>query len=771
MSAQVATLGLRVVNGEAVADLKKFDSALENTAQKATRAQGQIAQATEKASGATIAGTKHMGAWAALQAEAQEGVGKHSLAIGRLEKSLASFVGHAVGANSTLEILVTSIGKFAVGSIPIAGALIGLSALAFAYEKLTEDARKAKEENQKLLQSIEDILNKTAGGPFGEANAQINAKQAQLVSDVAKMRGIEANPFQYNYEGRLAEARAQVEKDRGELRALQMLREREIAKKEQEDINKNVARQNSMGVVTTSVDSPEAIAREAEKAEKRRLEIQAKEIAEREKLVKESNERIADYNKNVAEIIASDSFAKQWQKDFDEATKLAIKDIDAVGTALVEHIHKQSEESTQTVRHMLEEVQKDFANFFTDIFTKGISSFRDLFTTIKDMFLRLIAEMAAAKIMQKIGVGALASLFPALAQGQSGIGGGMSPSEVAAELARQSTRGQILGAAGAAIGGGMLGYSTGNAGIGMAGGMIMGAQMGGPVGAAAGALAGLVGGLLGASDSARKAAEALKELQKTVATTMDAFRAEVNHDALGSAMAAQQAKYDDIVKQIMAAYPATMFAGQDISGNKAKREKALADAAALEKQKEAEIQAQYADQIKARDEDYRVRLLKAQGHDSAAAKLKLEQDQARERADLIKSFGTEIDSTERATLALLDQVQAQEKLKAATDQASTSALNMVEGYKVQAAIFGAIGGRKAAIPFPTGGPIGDPMFPVTPSPMRPTPLPVGPERGDLTIPIKVDGKTLAQVVLKNFRNAGQQQFGDAAMWPEVQSVS
>jgi hypothetical protein len=111
---------------------------------------------------------------------------------------------------------------------------------------------------------------------------------------------------------------------------------------------------------------------------------------------------------------------------------------------------------------------------------------------------------------------------------------------------------------------------------------------------------------------------------------------------------------------------------------------------ALEDERIRQLREEYALQQKQYAEDLQVRLLTAQGHDKEARALALELAQQRERQALIKSFGESIDPTEAATLALLEQVQAQEKLKAATDAASTSALNMVAGYKVQAAIFGAM---------------------------------------------------------------------------------
>jgi hypothetical protein len=101
---------------------------------------------------------------------------------------------------------------------------------------------------------------------------------------------------------------------------------------------------------------------------------------------------------------------------------------------------------------------------------------------------------------------------------------------------------------------------------------------------------------------------------------------------------------------------------------------------------EAAAQAQYA-------EDLRVRLLRAQGNDTQADALELQLKQQREREALIKQFG---DSLDPATLALLDQVQAQEKLAASSNKVTQGFLNIDDGLKVMGARFNAINAVNAA---------------------------------------------------------------------------
>jgi hypothetical protein len=91
----------------------------------------------------------------------------------------------------------------------------------------------------------------------------------------------------------------------------------------------------------------------------------------------------------------------------------------------------------------------------------------------------------------------------------------------------------------------------------------------------------------------------------------------------------------------------------------------------------------------------RVRLLEAQGNTLAADAMRLQLAQQREYADAVKN------GADPATLALLAQVQAQEKLTAATNKANGAALNMVQGYKLQAAIFDAMAPRGPIVPPPS----------------------------------------------------------------------
>jgi hypothetical protein len=118
-----------------------------------------------------------------------------------------------------------------------------------------------------------------------------------------------------------------------------------------------------------------------------------------------------------------------------------------------------------------------------------------------------------------------------------------------------------------------------------------------------------------------------------------------------------------------------------------------------------------------------------------------------------------IDLAEAAKLYADALKQATSSATGALNALSASALNMVQGYKLQATIFGAIGASGL-------------------NPNNPTPIPTGGGGrgrggggGDLTVPLVLDGKVVAQVVLANFRSTAQKTTGDSTQWSSIKVVS
>jgi hypothetical protein len=239
----------------------------------------------------------------------------------------------------------------------------------------------------------------------------------------------------------------------------------------------------------------------------------------------------------------------------------------------------------------------------------------------------------------------------------------------------------------------------------------------------------------------------MRRLQDELKLSFADLRARVAGDTLGQQQAQLAAELQKFLLQINAALPG--------GKNEAEREKQRADAKGLYKTLGDQLVAAIALSLQRQGEDYQVRYLRATGQTKAADDRAFALSQERERADLVKSFGDFKDATELAVLAQYDQTAAAEKAAYALNKLSTSALNMVQGYKIQATIFGASN--------PGGRPIG--------SPYVPTPTPIGTGGDERVTLVLADGTLLGAAVLKRLKKTAQRQFGDSTRWPEVQNVS
>ena len=333
-----------------------------------------------------------------------------------------------------------------------------------------------------------------------------------------------------------------------------------------------------------------------------------------------------------------------------------------------------------------------FQSFFSDIFENGKGMFQSLWDAVKQGFARLIGDLLAMKLESKLA-GMLTAIIPV--PGHGGIADASSTGWLQSMMLNHPG---VLPAAGGAIAGFGLGYGSQNAGLGAVGGAGAAAALGaGPMGIAAGALAGFVGGIVGAGAAAREAAKQQEVLRKAYKDTQAQIAAQLSGDALAVSEAQIKSQFDAYREQAkaaagpMAVHAAEAFTNELYNklyaGGTADIKAQLAQLAEWEDQAIANARELASLQLKQTSEDLHVRLLAAEGRDKEASALQLQLQQQRERDALLKSFGPERSAAEDATLALLDQVQAQEKLKAATDAASQSALNMVEGYKLQLATF------------------------------------------------------------------------------------
>lgn len=228
-------------------------------------------------------------------------------------------------------------------------------------------------------------------------------------------------------------------------------------------------------------------------------------------------------------------------------------------------------EQAKIREQFMKQFQQTVANGIANMLENGIQSWRSFFDSIKSMFIKLVADFAAAKIMDKIlnngqnaaGATSLGAMFG----GDFGKGGG----------------GTAMAGASVALTAGMIGYGVGGmtrntttgALAGGAAGAASGAAMGallGPIGAGAGALigglAGLVTGFMGASAAAKKYAEDMVKQQNSLLAAAQAF---VDRGLTGQAkIESEQNKLakerDDLLNGLAANFKAGGF-GKDGAAN------------------------------------------------------------------------------------------------------------------------------------------------------------------------------------------------------------
>lgn len=443
---------------------------------------------------------------------------------------------------------------------------------------------------------------------------------------------------------------------------------------------------------------------------------------------REQNEDMVRLAKQAVEVAALEGRAQDMARISYEETNKAIQAQRELKGALLDEtlkaIHTEAALKRQAVNVTAD---AKYAKDLQEIWTKGVEEvvratsdgIAAMLSSVGALFQNMLARMAQDGQTNK-----------RMEMGAAAISGGLAGFQTGQQLYSTSH-----GAAG--------NYARGAIG-GAASGAAAGFMVAGPVGAAVGAMAGFVGGIIGVGAAAKAAAKAMAEAQKQVAFAMADLRATVGRDSVAQGIAQIEADREQRRKAIEEAYSGGGSGSEQVR----KRLAALAEMNALENARIAQLREEYALMQQRAAEDLQVRLLTAQGRSSEAKALALQLAQQREREDLVKSFGDTIDPTEAATLALLDQVQAQEKLATATNAASSAALNMVQGYKLQAQIFAASSARASGTGMSSYS-----------GPASGGPSVLG---GDLTVQVMLpNGSVLGTTVLKDFKR--RKDRGDAEL--------
>jgi TP901 family phage tail tape measure protein len=313
--------------------------------------------------------------------------------------------------------------------------------------------------------------------------------------------------------------------------------------------------------------------------------------------------------------------------------------------AAAERTKKLLEEQARETARFEEQFLRTVSSGLEGVLRNGLNGFRDFTNAVKDLFLKLFADLLAANVFKRL-TGALGSLVPGAGLQAQNIGN--------ANVGAAS--GGLGTLAGAGLAGGAVGFGVGSLSTnrtlgtlgGAASGAATGAALGGPVGAVIGGVAGAIGGFFGAKKKAEEAAKALEEGRKRLFDALDSIRQELSGDKLAGALAQAKQQFADLRKQAE-----ETFKGRK---NEDERRKVLADINALEQRRLAQLREEAAEQARRAQEDFKVRELRAQGSTLEADALAFAQQQQREYADAVK------EGANATTLAALSAAQAAEQM-------------------------------------------------------------------------------------------------------------
>ena len=111
--------------------------------------------------------------------------------LGTIRSSMASLTAMAIGTRGTLGTLASGVLQFAAGNAIAIGAIAGIAAIAFAFRKLTSDAREAKKEINAHIAALEK-LREAEVTPLEKVTENIEGATTQLAEFNADLAKIEA---------------------------------------------------------------------------------------------------------------------------------------------------------------------------------------------------------------------------------------------------------------------------------------------------------------------------------------------------------------------------------------------------------------------------------------------------------------------------------------------------------------------------------------------------------------------------------------------------
>lgn len=813
----IATLGLRVEKVGAQQQVREMTTDLNKLADAGTKAQSSVSKvgklsnaqlfaaaaiATNNTTDALKKVNTHLGFFSSLEKEAAGHVGEHTFAMNRLELGMASAAEQMTGTNHVVGLLAEGLLKFALGHVETIAVIAGILAVAGAWRLLTEDSRKAREEQDKLTNALKDWYRTEQEGETGERQHQVDAARGSLKRDQDELKKLQDDNTSANAGRNYGEQVA----NQGAIEALQRdiqlkkdaieAGEKAIGKAQQDAfVSAQSSRDRELEAIVTSTNATKAERDRARASLQEDLDISKRlmrqymdsgdpallqNASDMSQNAKSIQDALAPSKKDIADAAsAAKEFSDEMTRILEGAKGLKVQFADRAMAQQVGELAKQlnavhdklpgiGDENRRAAAAMKDfsiEAQDLSMHLRSDLLTAvneftmtGFRSFEGFFASLATLSKRTVgmigedldklkqkqvSAMAAGDYGAAISISKQISTLSSYQQmaGYASIGlGGIQDGAQMGQMTQSASGGAILGGISGAAQGAAMG-TTLMPGIGTATGAIIGG------------LAGVVSGFISGTTAAEALSKSMADMKRQFDITIDDIKVSLGEESpLDAALAKTTEQIQQLTAQAKDAYG--MF--YELKGG-------MADMKKIGDQLIQQTKDQIALNEKTTQESLQARMLRAEGNTVAADALDLQVEQQKEYAQFVK------EGADQATLDYLKQVQAQERLRAAMQATNSAMDNLVQGYHLNLDLF------KYS---PALGP-GDAVdTAIASGPSRPTPVAqgAGPSASansnmqPIVVQVTLDQKVVATSAVTYLKKISQQEYGTTDKWSDVVGV-
>ncbi|WP_104022976.1 hypothetical protein [Gemmatirosa kalamazoonensis] len=627
--------------------------------------------------GGSRASTATRGAADGLGKLSAAGAGASNTALS-LTHAFNGLAASSLGLNQSLGTLAGNLLPFAIGQTATAGVLLGVTAMARAWDAYSESADRAakatKEAAEKMQQSIDNLVNsgsfeklaqqyrdatlgtRAHGGADG-LNALV-ASRAQLEAERARLRQKTAGQGAFSAGEDLAGVQnlgdPTVSRIKSLTSAIDAIDQKIIAASAQAEQAYQAIFNPNNGLTTAERGLPIVVTAKSLTAEYREHKKELKEIAD----------TIKRYDEGLKKIAADEERVRA----ADRRKAAGVLNDNALDASIAKDLRTVGEQRRAFEASINADAQHAL----------GLMS-----TTLLQSFDETLDQLAGGPFYRSVANGLADAVGQGVVRGlETGTLGGrefwqsighMGEQLVGDALQRalsKVSKADVGKYGGAALAGGFagygIGYGTGNAAEGFVGGAVggalTGASVGGVPGAVVGGLVGALAGLTGAHRKAQEAAEAMARAQEAYVANFESFDRAMRGTgtALEDAQAAIRAQADKL-----RADAAEVFKGSAFRDNQAliaSKTNAITAAEAAGLQRNA---LEFAQSKFDFFEQQRAEQLRLRGLAEEADAIERQVANTKELADAIKLYGADVRDTVLATQQAREEERRKQEAAAA----------------------------------------------------------------------------------------------------------